>query len=226
MAKTVTLTVLIDMVRKYGDLENDTAFASDTEITLRLNRSIASLYEQMVNTNEEYFVSSADTTTTSGTTDYAVHSSFYRLLGVDLSISSTEFVSLPRFNFAERNTRRSSGTNDDCVYSLWGGYVRVIPAPPAGRTLRIWYVPAYTTLSSGSDTFDAVNGWEEWVVLDTVIGIWQKEESDTQDLERRQAMAWDRIMAAIGKRDSANPSTVLDIDRISDLDDFYPRRTS
>lgn len=226
MAKTVTLTVLRDLVRKYGDLENDTAFASDTELDLRINRAVAALYEQMVNANEEYFVSSADTTTTSGTNDYALPATFYRLIGVDLSTAASEFISLPRFNFAERNTRRNGGTNDDCVYRLWGSNVRIIPAPPAGRTLRLWYVPAYTTLTSGSDTFDGVNGWEEWVAYEVAIGLWLKEESDVTDLRHSQSLVWDRIMAAIAKRDSANPATVIDVDRVSEEEDFYPRRGS
>lgn len=224
MAKSVALSDLRTLVRYYSDTENDTTFASNTELNARINRAYAALYDKIVDTNEGYFVSSADTTTTSGT-DYALPATFYRLLGVDLSGSDGEFYPVDRFNFAERHTRRNSDAGlSETLYSLHGAYVRLIPAPAAGRTLRIWYVPAYTTLSGDSDTIDGVNGWEEWIAMEAAIGILQKEESDITDLMTRQAQVWDRISSAVAKRDSASPSRVIDVDEVYGDDVLVRRR--
>lgn len=221
MAKTVALSDLRSLVRYYGDFENDTAFASNTELNARINRAIGALYDKIAEANEEYYLTFDVWTTVAGTTDYALPASFYRLLGVDLSISSTEYVSLPRFQMAERNTRRSAADATDCAYSLWGSSLRIIPAPPAGRTLRAWFIPVYTTLSGDSDTFDGVNGWEDWVALEVAIGLRIKEESDVSDLRQSQALAWDRISAAVAKRDSANPSRVIDIDAVDEDEEGF-----
>lgn len=63
---------------------------------------------------------------------------------------------------------------------------------------------------SDTYTFDAVSGWEEYIVLDAAIKALIKEESDPSALLTQKAALTQRIMAAAPSRDAAIAPTVSD----------------
>lgn len=222
MAQTVTLTQLINSVRLRADMVGNT-FCDDTEITEYINKSIAELYDLLLTTTyaDDYFVSSINITLT-GASTYALTSAiplFYKLKGVDIQ-DGAQWRSLKPFMFTERNRQRNAsyaGLIDQYRYRLVGGNLQFeTNSPPPSGTIKVWYVPVATRLASGSDTFDGINAWEEYVIIDAAIKCLMKEESDVTGLVRMKQAQMERIMAAAPNRDAGEPQRVTDVNQIRD----------
>lgn len=217
MASTVTLTQLINSVRLKADMVGND-FCSDTEITEYINKSIAELYDLLLTTTygDDYFLTS-DTITLTGATEYNLATEtadFYKLKGVDIQDGGV-WRSLKPFMFQERNRQRTVSAPtlaDRYRYRLVGTKLRFeTNDPPPSGTIKIWYVPVYTPLVSGSDTFDGVNGWEEYVILDAAAKCLLKEESDASALLQLKAAQAKRIIDTAPNRDAGEPQRVIDV---------------
>lgn len=175
-------------------------FVSNSEWLDYINASAQEWYGQIVQAfGNDYFTqspSSGYTFTTDGINDhFALPSDFFKLLGVDLQVSSPSmWVSLKPFNFADRN--KLAVTN-----SL---------IPQAGQTLRLFYVPRFTPLSADTDALDGVNGWEEYIVIDAAMKALAKEESDVSVLMARKQAMIARMDAEVANRDAGSPATIGD----------------
>jgi len=117
-------------------------------------------------------------------------SDFYKLTGVDV-VQNSYNLPIRRFEFAER-----------------GNYI----APQAGQSIVLWYIPTFTRLSGDSDSFDFLNGYEEYVIVDAAIKMLGKEESDVQAMMIRKQALLDRINAMSDNRDANEPYRITDID--------------
>lgn len=150
---------------------------------------------------------------------------FYKLLGVDLKVGS-DWITLKPFAMIERNTFATTqsvrGTNSNLKYRLVSNiagntpkqYLWLRPQPLAGQVVQVWYIPRLALLTSGSDSVDAVSGWEEFIVVDAAIKALQKEESDCSLLMAQKAAIIARIEAAAENRDAGSPMVVGDARRM------------
>jgi hypothetical protein len=227
MAKTVTLSSLRTQIRQRCDMENS-SFVSDSELNSYINASYAELYDLLVSRFEDYFTTTTTATVTAGNSSFAVPSDFYKLRGVDRQIGSSDnYYALLKFNFSERNWRnrrlnRALFGQSNINYRLIGDTVELLPEDHAAGTYRLWYVPAFTTLSSDSDTLDGVNGWEEYIVVDACIKCLEKEESSTTSFERQKQKLEMRIEEMASNRDFDQPERVTDMQQNQfDLDFPY-----
>lgn len=214
---TVTLAQLRTRARQRADMES-TGFVTDSELNTYINASYAELYDLMVSKySEDYFVAPAHTFTTTLNVDkYPLPADFYKLLGVDFQINSSNWISVKRFEFSERNLPQiwEAYTPETIRYRVFGDNILLSPVPAAGQSLRAWYIPLPETLSADSDSFSGINGFEEYVVIDAAIKMLTKEESDTSQLfMEKQAMRF-RIEQMAEARDVAFPSTVQDTSTI------------
>ena len=66
-------------------------------------------------------------------------------------------------------------------------------------------------MTSDSDTVNGVNGWEEYIVVDTAIKMLAKEESDTRYLERQRERLLQRIEVMAQNRDYDQPESITDV---------------
>lgn len=219
----MTLAELRTAARQRADQVNS-EFVTDTELNGYINSSYFELYDLLVQKyGDDYFVTSDSSIVTDGQNDsYALPADFFKLLGVDLQLSGTagadngSYVPLDRFNFAERNvagTATAQGVlaRTNLRYRPRGSTLWLTPLPAAGQTIRLWYVPRLTPLSSDSDSADGVSGWLEYVVCDVAIKMMQKEESDVSVLMAQKAALIERIEAAAENRDAGMPQTVADV---------------
>lgn len=226
MATTLTLAQLRTLARQESDMENST-FISDSEFNAYINQSYYELYDLMVQKYGDDYFSNTVSFTTDGTsetyalpngTNYSAASAFYKLIGVDLALSSTaqnSWVTIRRFNMSERN--RYSVPNFQSFYGvtnlryrLNGANLFFTPIPQAGQTVRLWYIPRLTILAADGDTCDGISGWNEYIIVDAAMKALGKEESDVSVLMARKAALIQRIEAAAENRDAANPMTVAD----------------
>lgn len=120
--------------------------------------------------------------------------------------------------------RRATGP-EECGYRLRGAQwedpsgefgvgtedLEISPSPSTAWALRVEYLPvAWTTLSGTEMKLNGVNGYEQFVVLETAIYALQKEQSDASHLERRLAAETTRIEAMAKARDFTAPSAIVD----------------
>lgn len=215
MASNVTRLDLRTLIRGRGDFRSD--FVSDTEINSYINDSLAALYDLLITHEPSRFRSTADFTISSGIDEYTITSQasdFYRAIGVDVAESSSQtgYWPLYRFEWEERNDYTFIAEKEDTRYEIRGGLIRLHPVPTWSGSIRLHYIPTAPSLSDDITTWDSVNKWTEWVVLDCLIKCATKEESDPSAWMAERARVEQRIVAN-AEVDHGQPRTVIDIYR-------------
>ena len=213
-----TLSELRTLAKQYADMVNSN-FVTDSEWNSYINLAYFELYDILVQKyGDDYFVASPYSFTTDGSTQlYTLPSDLYKFLGLDLQLGGTadSFVTIRPFMFGERNRYATPNFQSfygitNLRYRLAGGKLFLTPIPAANQTLRIWYIPRLTELSSDSSTVDGVSGWQEYIVLDAAEKALRKQELDVSVfLVQKQALI-QRIEAAAEGRDAGNPQTITD----------------
>lgn len=209
MARTRTLTELIAEVRERGDFRS--VRHPDADITRRINQSIAELYDLLVSVNQDYFLDSDDISVVSGTDSYSLDTAFFKVLGVDVQFGSNWYP-VRKFQWAERNQYQDGGTSQrDVRYRIMGQKLYLRPTPRWSGTVRVWFIPAPTVLSAGSDTFDGISGWEEYVIVDCVIKGKLKDEEPADEWMAIKGQLAGRIRDLAAERDPGEPDRVRDV---------------
>lgn len=216
MARTSTLSQLIAEVRNRGEFLIE--YFSDEELAGYINESIAELYDLIVSVCQDYYLSSASISVVAGTQAYSLPSDFYKLLGLDYVRSNSERVTLRRYMWAERNDRAAMSLSapEGTRYRVMGSSLYLEPSPSWAGTLTLWYIPAPARLTIGTDTFDGISGWQEYVVLDACIKCAAKEESDTQVYMQQKSVLTQRVITMASDRDAG------EADRVRNYDQAYP----
>lgn len=120
-----------------------------------LNGSLFNLYDKLVEAFGADYYATETSFTTDGTSDtYALASDFYKLLGVDVVVSTGADgrVSLRPFSFTERNRAGSltgqvaTGRFSELRYRLRANSLWLTPRAAAGQTIAYQYVPRMSPL--------------------------------------------------------------------------------
>lgn len=229
---TITLAQLRTRARERADMEEST-FVTDSELNSYINNSIAELHDLLIAAyNEEYYMDSIEFTTTTGQldydlpngTNYSAANKFYKLRGVDSRINNNDWETVKRFNFNRRNedvnapVARLAGL-PYLEYRLVGSKIRFNRTPDNGTQIRLWYHPVAQQLTADSDTYDDINGFQEYVIVDAAIKMLNKEESDVTVLMTQKMELAKRIREMAQNRDANEPESVSDI--YSEDSDYY-----
>jgi hypothetical protein len=214
-------------------------FVTLPEWNFFINQAMFELYDLLVNVYEDLFQATpatfaSDGTTflyplpdgslpfingVSGTPGY-VAPPFYRLSGVDLALntSANGYVSINKFNFADRNRFVYPNTAStiygvfNLQYRLMGDKIEFIPTPSAGQLIRLWYIPRLNTLLQDNQlTKIGYSGWLQYVIVRAAKYALDKEESDTSLLTQELEYLTQRIQSSAINRD------IGQADRISDI---------
>jgi hypothetical protein len=214
-----TLTELRQRSRERADMElgpgqaDTDHFIKNSELDSYINASIAELYDLIVKANGDYYtIPSTPFTTTAGTLAYSLPADFYKLRHVEQQESDVKWKRIRRYNLKDRYR------GGMLKYRLRAGNIEFNTDPGAGRTIRLLYIPKSTTLVSGSDTFDGINAFEEYVVVDAAIKMLTKEESDTSTLYAQKVALIERIHEMADDRDSGESETITDLYMTDTLD--------
>ena len=208
MAKDVTLTSMRTLVRQMADIVNNNV-CTDAEINSYLNLELDELYDLLIDTYEDYFISSSSISIVSGTASYAIPSDFYKIRGVDIIISASESFSLRAFQFEERN-QYGTGDAKSLRYQLRGSLLHFIPSPTVTVTGTLWYIPARTDTASGG-SFDSINGWHDYAIAGAAIRCNNKQETDVSWLIKQKNDIKERVLSLASKRDVGSPRRVVDV---------------
>lgn len=194
MARSVTLQQIADRARVHADLKSS-GFISDTEMLGILNEVYPELYDELVVSYENYYSTTENITLVAGTSSYALPATFYKMIGVDLELSSGAYVTLKPFMEAERNGSPTSAANI-----------------PAG-TVRLRFVPAPTTFAALSESIDGVAGWDRLLSLLAAIDMLDSEETESGPLYKKYLRTLDRIRGAAAPRDAGFPARITDVSK-------------
>lgn len=211
----VTLSAFRDRARQRADMVNS-RFVTDAELNNYINASIDELYDLLIaSRGENYYVKSYSFTTSINVDSYALPADFLKLMGVDYVTSTTQAITLKAFRWQERNRFREpfyNTRNYNLMYQVRGDNLVFIPTPNGSQQIKLWYIPRAMDLTSDTDSFDGINGWEEYVVIDAAIKMRVKEESPVDELLLAKQDMKARILAASSGRDSGEPARVVDTD--------------
>lgn len=193
MARTFTIGQIIDRARARADMRH-TTFISAAEALEMVNEAYTELYDLLVQTFSNYYVTTGNLTLVPGTVSYALPADFYKMIVVERDNADGTFTTIFPFNELEKNSTIFTDTNS-------------IP----NATVRLRYVPAPTIFTTTSQTIDGVSGWESLLVYDVAIMMLTAEESDTSALERRRAQIYQRIVGIAQNRDLTIPGSITDV---------------
>lgn len=218
-------------------------FLTTAEWNSNINASIQELYDRILTAYGEGYYSALDTTrkpyqfTTDGTNEMfplpdgtstylmpdGVTSApaFYKLSGLEVQVngSPTGWATLHPFTFIERNKysfpglQSAYGLRGRLKYRLEGNFLWLKPLPISGQVIQVRYAPRFVALVNDADTFDGINGWDEYAVIDAAIKALQKEESDVSVLLLQKAAFDKRLEEMTTIRDIGSPATVGDTRR-------------
>lgn len=220
----LSLGQIRQMAQQRADRVNSN-FVTTAEWNTYINQSAYELYDLLVNTYEDYFVTTPYNFQTDGVSQqFSLPPNFDKLMGVDCGLDNTNnaFITLQKFDFIARNRYIYPNITSTFLgvfnlrYRLVGSTLFFIPTPSAGQYIRVWYIPRMVQLLQDSDLLDSVSGWSEYVIVDAAIKALQKEESDVTVLLAQKQMLQKRIEESAMNRDAGQPDTISSTRRWGD----------
>jgi len=212
--RAYTVEDIMKKVRFRTD-EETSAFISDAELIDYIDSAFSEFYDTITMLYEQYNLTYATIVTAADTQIYNLPANFYKLMGVDAELSSGKKLSLNRVEWADRNNSgdevanlTSAGTNLE--YNILGNTIMLNPAPAAGIKVIVWYTPIAPKLHSKSQIIDGINGWEEMIVLEAAIRVFEKQEMDTASFLRQKKIVMERMQEVGQNRDAGTPRKVSD----------------
>lgn len=220
MASSVSLATIRTRIRRLADMEDTDDLASDAV----LNEIINSSYKELIDVLRSCFGHEYDrksfTITTDTSDTYALPDDFLSLLWVEMEAQTGLAVRLHPFSIHNAASYSNTNSSYPLAYRVGrhdpGGHAKPVRGieirpPVSGYTLTLWYVPIPDSLDNDNDTFDSVNGWEDYIVWDGVAQLLAKEESDPSFAVRKKAEVEMRIRSLAGSTDQGFPDTVGDV---------------
>ncbi len=188
MARTFTLLQLRTRVRQRTEMESST-FITDAELNSYISASYADLFDRLVKAQPEVFLREQTLTATGSANTFSVASNYRTTVSVAYNDSNGLRTKLRRLNVQERDAQDHSttGTNIGECYTLKADptldyvlLVQILPTPRSGTTYTHTYLIAPEDLTSDAQIIDGVSGFEEFIVVDSAIKCFIKEESTAQ----------------------------------------------
>lgn len=189
MARTVSLTNLLAQIRFLGNIQGMTARHTDADLTRAINQSIQHFREKVsAHGARNYLTHAVGTLSTGATSPFAftvldlaaLSPAVVRVFALDITVQG-RVVPLEQIDFDSRNDFQDWGavsmTREPIAYANYQqARLAIFPASNGAYPYTCWYLPVLADLVAGSDTFDGVVGWEEWVACDVLLKVLQRDE--------------------------------------------------
>jgi len=214
---SITLDYLIERVR-LGTDHVSSSFITDNEVTQYLNVEGAELHNIIVSRYEDYLLTSSNFTLNNNES-YTPSESVQKLMGLDMYVSGRP-VPLDQFSFRERFRASQQsiwdyGTVNVLTYHWAGANVLVYPETQCAGTYKLWYVPSWTDLASGSNpTLRApytLNHWEEIIINGACAKVCMMEVQDPTPFLAAKNADVNRIKNDSTNRDASGNRRVRDV---------------
>ncbi len=190
-ARTFTVAQLTTRLEQMTGIENDAHFGTAEKYAI-LSSAAAETWDLIIASGlAEKYVKSQTFNTVAGTMEYVLQTiitagDFYKISRLYVVESTNYLRPLQRVNPSEIESFRSP--------------VSVVP-------MKLYYIPYSPDLTTSSQTFDGINGWEEHTLVTAAITIAEKKNDSTQVFYARKRELEARI-AAMGNTDYGEPIRV------------------
>ena len=183
MARTRTLTNLIADVRSLADIEGATLRHTDPRVTREINQSIQRFREWATEAGYSLYLTPYTVNLTVGATSPYVWREV-SLAGLNPNQAHVQAVEcyangetydLDKVPFESRNEYLQQN-GQPAAWIQYGDTIGILPPPEATYAITVWYLPVFTDLVNGSDTFDGLVGWEEWVRWNCLITLLTRDQ--------------------------------------------------
>lgn len=226
MASTVTATELTNRLRRVTDIEGATGRFPDAELHDYLKTSHRKWVDFILNHGGSHlFETTHSVSTAPPASTVSLASNHYRLVGVD-AVAGGVTRTLRPLPVGERNRWNFDGVSwqgtGRIYYRVLGSVLRLYPTPDAAYSLTIHYIPeADVDFTTGSNTIDGFNGWDEFVVLEAAMLVLDKDNRKKDHVERRLADLRNSVVSSVRGLDVGEPDVVGDVTDMPD-DFIYP----
>lgn len=189
---------------------------SESELSDMLNSSLSELYDLLVVTFEDYYLTGPVAVTLASGASISLPADFYKLRGLDRQDSNSDWLPVDPFNFRERGefARAALALPPSSLafrYRLTPTTIEVYPQASNGGAYQYWYVPVRADITDDSTQVTFLQHWEEYAILDACIKACAKEESDPSVFAAQKQAVRARILAAAPSRDASGPATIVDV---------------
>jgi hypothetical protein len=185
MARTRTLTNLISDVRTQSNTQGVTVRHTDADITRALNQEIQRHRREVSQDGITNYLTHYSSTMTAGATSPHVFGvldlstgpspALVRLYGLDITVSGYA-KTLHAVSFSERSDYGSQADTPEAWAPMTTYKFAILPAPAQAYTYVAHYLPLLADLSTGSDTFDGIEGYEDVVVYGACVRLCARDQ--------------------------------------------------
>lgn len=203
----VSLLELRTRARQHADMEGDSSFVTDEELTRRINNACWALDDMLHNTFEDFYLATWSGVLAPLVNSLGLPEDFYKMVSVDVSDSGGTWYALKPYVNADRIAlKNADGQGIHATrYRLQNRELRFLPPLTGATHVELSYYPQIPALRDEEDTREYPNGWEEWVCLTAAIGMLTKEERDPSALVALLNAETARINASAPIRDQSTP---------------------
>lgn len=168
MARTITLLDLRDEIGTLTQTDGATGRWSVARVNRRINMSISRFRAKLASFGISYYLKTQSGTLTSGTATVAVPADHVQTEGISVAYQGSDYYPLEPWSWEHRDLydEAQGGYGQPLGYRVMGDSMTIYPIPQGDYPYRWHYLPTHTDLSSDTDTFDGVSGWENWVIAD------------------------------------------------------------
>ena len=203
MARTRTLTQLIADVRRVADIEGQNATTgrhTDSALTREINQSIQAFRLMVSEAGHDYYRVAFAGTVPAGSNLTNIPTNLVRCYAVLMGLSSTsDLWELEPATWRNLNQYGTATRGAPRFYRISGSSFILHPTTDRDYYAVVNYLDTGTDLSAGSDTFDGIAGWEEWIVYDVACKVSTRD----RDGERFGILATERGKLESAIRDQA-----------------------
>ena len=213
MARARTLTLIADEAYRYADCVGMTDRHPRADVVRWCNQGLTELYDALVMARGlDWYRTTGTIALVDGTSSYSLPAAFYQLLGVRMNDGGAlqPFTQADAAELRDGYVTSGSGPR---YYQLGGSSIVFLPTPGTG-TITLDYVPAFVDLAdNSSDTFDGVNGWEDYASLWAAKRMALKDADETRValLSGELTAIGMRVRALATRRDAGTPRQVKDV---------------
>lgn len=225
MAATVSLVDVRTEALRRISMEYSTQLQIP-ELNWWINGSGAELHDHLVSAygekyalNEQQFASQVNKATYSFVTDIGAPN-FYQLHGLDVQ-QGGYWIPVGEFKLAERERFQYPASNALYAWRFQGANLVIAPTPKAVVQFKLYYAPTWTKLVADTDTFDTIDGWDEFVVVDVAIKALAKLDRPADIFIGQKAAMVKRLTEMKMMRNTAAAPRIVDV---NEDDDFFTRR--
>lgn len=225
MALTRTLAQIREAVQRTADVVAFTDRHPASAINDLVNRGLGALHRLTMVVAPEFRPLASTTITTDGTnTLFALPAAFRALISAEYSDGNGGRLWLTPFEMHERAVLYGDGTEATRAtnYRVIGANIELLPKPPSGHTVLVWYATTAVQLSADSDTTDVLDRLDDYVIwwaareVARERGDWDRYGTLKADLEKLEA----EIQVLARTRDVSAPARPVDLRQA----DRYGRR--